>query len=56
MLDSYLTTTGRAQAVRLLKEDAEGSKLALELAANGRISEAFDRWGIVYRKYFSAYG
>jgi hypothetical protein len=42
--------------VRLLKEDAARAKVALDLAASGEIVQAFDRWNVVYGKYFPAYG
>ena len=56
MLNSYLSSTERALVARLLKEDAARSKTALEFAASGQVSEAFDRWNVVYGNYFPAYG
>lgn len=55
-IDSYLSSDDRALVVRMLNEDATRSAEAEELRKQNRISDAFERWNVVYRQKFPAFG
>jgi hypothetical protein len=55
-IDSDLSSAERALAIRLLKEDAGRAANAEEDRLAGRIKQAFERWDVVYRDSFPAYG
>ncbi len=56
-LETYLTTSERAMAAKLLREDAARAKAAVAYAAASETAKAFERWGVVYgAANFPAYG
>lgn len=55
-IDSTLVQADRDKVVRMLESDAKAAKEAEELRANGKHREAFDRWSVVFRHNFPAYG
>jgi Second Messenger Oligonucleotide or Dinucleotide Synthetase domain len=55
-VDDYLSTSERALVVRLLKDDAISAARAEEYRKVGNIQEAFERWKVIYRTAFPAYG
>ncbi len=55
-VDAYLPSDIREQVARMLEGDAKASREAEELRRAGRIREAFERWQVVYRHTFPAYG
>jgi hypothetical protein len=55
-IDSYLTTANRNTAISILKDDAKRADDALECDRAGKTRDAFERWAIVYRHTFPAYG
>lgn len=55
-IDVNLSSDDRSLAVRLLNEDTENARKAEEFRKNGQIEEAFERWSVIFRKEFPAYG
>lgn len=55
-IDEYLTPAERAQAVRTIAESAAAAATAEQHRLAGRIPAAFERWQVVYRHTFPAYG
>jgi hypothetical protein len=55
-VDSYLSSSDRALVIRMLEADAKAAEQALQLEAAGRTEAAFERWAVVYRGTFPAYG
>ena len=55
-IDVNLSSDDRSSAVRLLNEDAENARKAKEFGKNGQIEEVFERWSVIFRKEFPAYG
>lgn len=55
-IDSYLSDSDRALVMRMANEDASCAAEAEKLRAQERISAAFERWSVVYRLTFPAYG
>ncbi len=56
MIDSYLSAAERDLAARMLDSDAADAKRALDFATQGEIAKAFERWNVVFRRQFPAYG
>lgn len=55
-VDKYLTDDTRQKVLGMLVSDAQTAAEAEALRGRGRIEEAFQKWDIVYRKTFPAYG
>jgi hypothetical protein len=55
-LDTYLTPAARAQATTTINGSAAVATTAEQNRLAGRIADAFERWQIVYRHTFPAYG
>jgi hypothetical protein len=55
-IDSYLSSDERALAIRLLEADWKNANLALASEKVGATKTAFERWGVVFRQTFPAYG
>lgn len=55
-IDADLSRDDRDVAIRLLKEDAARSAQAEQDRKAGRVESAFERWGVVYRGAFPAFG
>lgn len=55
-VDAYLRPDVREQVARMLDADAKASAEAETLRQAGRTREAFERWQVVYRHTFPAYG
>jgi len=55
-IDDYLSANERAQAVRTINESAAAATTAEQHRLAGRIPAAFERWQVVYRHTFPAYG
>jgi hypothetical protein len=55
-LDGYLSTDERALVSRMFENDRDASAAALAYDRAGQTQNAFDRWGVVFRRKFPAYG
>jgi hypothetical protein len=55
-LTSYLSSEDRRVATNLLEQDAKASADAEQYRLEGKTATAFERWGVVYRHQFPAYG
>lgn len=55
-IDNYLSADERDRAARMLESDALAAAQAEKHRIEGRIKEAFERWDVVYRGTFPAYG
>jgi hypothetical protein len=55
-VDSYLSTEDRRVAINLLEQDAIASAAAEQYRIEGKTATAFERWDVVYRHQFPAYG
>lgn len=56
MIDDYLTSTNRNEAIRKLNDDAQRAKDAMRAEAGGDHKSAIEDWGIVFYGQFPAYG
>ena len=55
-IDSYLSSEERAQVIRMLDSDATAAAKAEEYRRADKIEKAFERWSVVFRQDFPAYG
>jgi hypothetical protein len=55
-IDTYLSASARAQVVRTITESAAAASTAEMHRLAGRIPAAFERWEVIYRHTFPAYG
>lgn len=55
-VDGYLTYETRQMVIRILESDAKAAAQAEEYRNAGKTQHAFERWGVVYRHTFPAYG
>lgn len=55
-IDSYLSDSTRQLVIRMLEDDATRAAKAEEYRNVGQTEKAFERWDVVYRHTFPAYG
>jgi hypothetical protein len=55
-IDSYLTSSNRQTAHNLLASDAKAATDAEDYRKAGNNRAAFERWGVVFRHNFPAFG
>lgn len=55
-IDGYLSFLNRQKVVNMLRDDAKRAEKAEEYRKAGKTEAAFERWDIVYRQTFPAYG
>ena len=55
-IDAYLSSDTRAKVIRMLEQDAKASAKAEEYRKAEKIEKAFERWGVVFRHEFPAFG
>ncbi len=55
-VDAYLSANLRSQVIRMLGDDAKAAATAEEYRQAGKVEAAFERWGVIYRHQFPAYG
>ena len=55
-IDTYLSAQARAQLIRTITESAAAAATAEAHRLAGRIPAAFERWQLIYRHTFPAYG
>jgi hypothetical protein len=55
-VDSYLSSETRQKVILMMESDAKTAAQAEEYRRAGKNKDAFERWGVVYRHTFPAYG
>ncbi len=55
-IDSYLSSDDRAMVLRMLDNDAKASADAEDYRKAGKVEKAFERWSVVFRQEFPAFG
>jgi len=55
-IDEDLSSNDRATTMRMLEADAKAAEQAIQYQSEGKVEKAFERWSVIYRQQFPAYG